>query len=229
MPLDELKRNQPKLKFIDTLKNYSTGKLTSDLLAGLTVALLAIPQKIAYALIAGLPPIHGIYAGGAGASFGAIFGSSRYHITAPSGTYAIVVAGVLTSVAPLGYSPIIVAVYLTFLVGIIQLFFSFFKLGNLSNFVSLSVINGFITGSAIIIIGDQLAKIFGLTAVKSPYFFSRALEYLVELIYFPRLSIISLLFAGAGMATVIFCRLINPPDPGYCFDLAQRSITGFSN
>ncbi len=209
MPLEELKRNQPGFPFIKTLRKYSVDKLTDDFLAGFTVALLAIPQKIAYAIIAGLPPIHGIYAGGAGASFGSFFGSSRYHITAPSGTYAIVVAGVLTTVSPLGYPPVLVAVYLTFLIGIIQLLFSFLKLGNLSSFVSLAVINGFITGSAIVIIGDQTAKILNLSPVQSPYFFSRSLEYLVEFIFSPQLPLNSLLFAGGGIFSVIILRLIS--------------------
>ncbi len=213
MPLQQLKRNQPGLPVWKTIKNYSLDKLKDDFLAGLTVSLLAIPQKIAYAIIAGLPPVHGIYAGGAGATFGALFGDSPYHITAPSGTYAIVVGGVLIGVRHLNYPPVLVAIYLALLVGLIQISFALLKIGNLSRFVSLSVIHGFICGSAFVIIGDQVATIFELQAEKSPYFFSRFLEYLVGFLYSPRLPTLPVTLAAGAILGVIVLKKIHPALP----------------
>ncbi len=228
MPLKQLKRNQPGFPAWETVKNYSLDKLKDDFLAGLTVSLLAIPQKIAYAIIAGLPPVHGIYAGGAGAAFGSIFGDSPYHITAPSGTYAIVVGGVLIGVRHLNYPPVLIAMYLAFLVGLIQISFALLKIGNLSRFVSLSVIHGFICGSAFVIIGDQVATIFELEAEKSPFFFSRFLEYLVGFIYSPRFPIIPVTLAAGAILGVVVLKKINQNLPAILLvALAGSAISYF--
>lgn len=149
--------------FTSWLRIYTKEKAVADFLAGLTVAVVLVPQAMAYAMLAGLPPVYGLYAGLVGAGVAALFGSSTQLSTGP---VAIVSFLVLTSLAPLATPEtaeyISLAVLLALLVGIIQFSMGVFKLGFLMNFVSHSVIVGFSSAAAIIIASTQIPSLLGV-------------------------------------------------------------------
>lgn len=227
MIVDELKRDLPSLPFLETFQKYNKDKLLGDSVSGLTVALLAIPQCMAYALIVGLPPVYGLYAGIAGAIFGALFGSSDYHITGPTGTIAVVISGIIIGFRPSGYSLVSLATILSVLVGLIQLSFSLLKIGNLAQFVSISVMNGFITGSALVIMGDQLGTILKLQGSNSPYFFSRLLRQLMEIAYKDVVPYLSIGLAVGAILLTIILRLIDDRLPAILISTIVGGIIAY--
>jgi SulP family sulfate permease len=149
--------------FLSWLQIYNKEKAIADLVAGLTVAVVLVPQGMAYAMLAGLPPVYGLYAGLVGAGIAALFGSSTQLSTGP---VAIVSFLVLTSLAPLATPEtteyITLAILLALLVGIIQFAMGVFKLGFIMNFVSHSVIVGFSSAAAIIIASTQVPSLLGI-------------------------------------------------------------------
>lgn len=135
-----------------------------DLSAGISVAVVTIPQALAYASLAGLPPHLGLYASFLPTIVAAIFGTSSFLITGPTAMLALLTAASLSSLAEVGTATYITyALSLTVLVGLIQIGLGLFKMGNLINFVAHTVILGFTNAAAIIIILSQLPKLFGVS------------------------------------------------------------------
>ena len=141
--------------------------LRADIMAGLTVALILIPQSMAYAQLAGLPAHYGLYASLLPPIIAAFFGSSRQLSTGPVAMVSLMTAAALEPLATAGGEAFVgYAVMLAFMVGFFQLFLGLFRLGVLLNFLSHPVILGFVNAAAIIIATSQLGKIFGVTAEK---------------------------------------------------------------
>jgi SulP family sulfate permease len=147
-------------RFVST---YDRDNLRPDLLAGLTLAVILIPQSIAFAILAGLPPQMGLYASIAGAAAGALWGSSRQMYTGPSNALSLLVLSTLSAVALPGSNQYAVAAGLmALMVGIAQLLMGLVRLGVLINFVSHSVIVGFATGAGVLIIIKQIGPLLGI-------------------------------------------------------------------
>ncbi len=132
-----------------------------DLIAGLTVALVALPQAMAYAFIAGVEPKYGIYALIVGSIIAALFGSSRHLHTGPVNASSIVIAAAM---APYIHQDNYMAMVflLALLAGVFQLGAGLFKLGNLAQFISRSVLIGFMAGASLLIIINQVPNLLGL-------------------------------------------------------------------
>src|SRR5665648_400900 len=138
--------------------------IKSDLIAGLTVALVLIPQSMAYAQLAGLPAYYGLYAAFLPGIIAAMWGSSRQLATGPVAVVSLLTASTLAPLAATGSEQFIaLAIMMALLVGIIQLCLGIFKLGVVVNFLSHPVIVGFTNAAAIIIGLSQLSKIFGVS------------------------------------------------------------------
>lgn len=114
---------------LDQINGYLRESLRFDLMAGLTVAMVAIPQSMAYAAIAGVNPIYGLYAAIVPAIIGALFGSSRHLITGPTNATALVTAGVLVAVS--GGASLEFVFALAILSGLVRLTLGLFKLGSI--------------------------------------------------------------------------------------------------
>ncbi len=140
--------------------SYFRQNLRFDLIAGLTVAMVAIPQSMAYAAIAGVNPIYGLYAAIVPAIIGALFGSSNHLITGPTNATALVTAGVLVTVS--GAASIEFVFALAILSGLIRLALGLFKLGSIIRYVSNSVLTGFLAGAGVLIIINQLGNLLGI-------------------------------------------------------------------
>lgn len=147
-----------------TLLRYTRVDARADLLGGLSVAAVAVPQAMAYALIAGLPPEQGLYTAIVMTAVGAIFDSSRQLINGP--TNAISIA--LLSATALEADPALkiqLAVGMAFLIGLIQILISALRLGDLTRYISHSVIVGFTAGASILLVLDQLKNLLGLKSI----------------------------------------------------------------
>ncbi len=143
----------------------------ADFIAGITVALVLIPQSMAYAQLAGLPPYYGLYAAFLPGIIAALWGSSAQLATGPVAVVSLLTASTLAPLAATGSSQFIaLAILMALIVGIIQLALGAFKLGVVVNFLSHPVIVGFTNAAAIIIGLSQLNKLFGVSMGRSEHF-----------------------------------------------------------
>jgi SulP family sulfate permease len=145
---------------LDSLRSYSPGDLGADILAGLTVATVAVPQAMAYAILAGLPPQYGLYTAVVMTAVGALFDSSRQLINGPTNAISIALLSAL-SVIPEG-DRTSAAVLFTLLVGLVQLGITVLRLGDLTRYVSHAVIVGFTLGAGILIVLGQFKNLVGV-------------------------------------------------------------------
>jgi len=139
----------------------------ADFMAGITGAIIVLPQGVAFAIIAGLPPVYGLYSAIVPTIIAALFGSSRHLISGPTTAISIVI---FTTISPLS-SPgsveyIQMVITLTFIAGAFQLALGFARLGTLVNFVSHSVVVGFTAGAAILIGAGQFSNLIGVAGSK---------------------------------------------------------------
>ncbi|WP_295399995.1 SulP family inorganic anion transporter [uncultured Thiocystis sp.] len=145
------------------LPKVGPAEIKADLLAALTGAIVVLPQGVAFATIAGMPPEYGLYAGMVPAIIAAWFGSSRHLVSGPTTAASVVLFSAL-SVMALPGSPdyVVLALTLTFMVGVMELALGFARLGALVNFISHSVVVGFTAGAAVLIAAKQLKHFFGV-------------------------------------------------------------------
>jgi SulP family sulfate permease len=150
---------------------FSGANVRADLLAGITVALVLIPQSMAYAQLAGLPAYYGLYAAFLPGIIAAMWGSSAQLATGPVAVASLLTASALAPLAATGSEQFVaLAILLALLVGLIQLALGIFKLGVVVNFLSHPVIVGFTNAAAIIIGLSQLNKLFGVSMGRSEHF-----------------------------------------------------------
>ena len=150
------------------LPNYTGSTFKSDFIAGITVSVLLIPQGMAYALIAGLPPIYGLYAALSPQIIYALLGTSKQLAVGPVAMDSLLVAAGLGTISILGPEEYIQsAILLAFLMGAIQFLLGLFKMGFLVSFLSKPLIKGFTSGAAIIIGLSQVKHILGISLHQS--------------------------------------------------------------
>ncbi|HLT50324.1 MAG TPA: sulfate permease [Arenibacter sp.] len=159
------------LPFLDWLPKYTRKDFRGDTVAGLTVGIILIPQGMAYAMIAGLPPVYGLYAALFPVLIYAFLGTSRQIAVGPVAMDSLVVAAGLGTLAISGLENyILMALFLSFMVGLFQLSLGLLRMGFLVNFMSKPVINGFTSAAALIIIFSQLKHLFGVEVISSNKF-----------------------------------------------------------
>ena len=145
--------------------------IKADLLAGLTGTIILVPQAVAYASIAGLPPEYGLYTAIVPVIVSALFGSSWHLVCGPTAALSIVIFATLSPLAEPASSAYIQLVFsLTFMTGVMMLAMGLARLGFLVNFISHSVVIGFTTGAAVLIATSQLKNFFGVSAPASASF-----------------------------------------------------------
>ena len=149
------------LPLVRTLRGYGLDQLRPDFVAGLTTALFAVPQAMAYALIAGFPPASGIATAVVASIFGAAFGSSEFLINGPTNALAVMLAANAALFAANG-DLIGSVVLLTLLVGAVQLVGGLLRIGTLTRFVSEPVLTGFTAGAGVYIVINQLPAFLGI-------------------------------------------------------------------
>ena len=156
--------------FLDWFKGYNGSAFKLDLMAGITVAMVLIPQSMAYAQLAGLPAYYGLYAAFLPPMVSALFGSSRQLGTGPVAVVSLMSAASLEPLATAGSPEFIAyAIVLALVVGCFQFSLGVLRLGMVVNFLSHPVINGFTNAAAIIIASSQFSKFFGVYVDKAPH------------------------------------------------------------
>lgn len=178
--------------FKKDFERYTWGFLRQDMLAGISIAMLTLPQAMANALLAGLSIETGIFAAIFSAVIVALFGSSRHVLAGPSNAIAILIQGGLSTIYFTYYRDFVgaekdflfvqILTQLAFLVGIIQILAAFFKLGRLTHFVSHSVVIGYISGVALALVINQLFSLLGMNVpVNSSSLFERTIYIFTHL------------------------------------------------
>lgn len=188
---------------VDIFRRYKREDLRPDLTAGLTVAVVMLPQAIAYALVAELPPQMGLYAAIVATVVGALWGSSYHLHTGPTNTTSLIVLSGLLAVAAPGTPDYLVAAgVMAVWVGIVRLGLGLLRMGVLANFVSDSVVVGFTGGAGILIVVNQLQHLFRVDIARSPMFYTtlREIGRQVTAVHLPSLAI------GGGM--IVFLLLL---------------------
>src|SRR5712675_344554 len=146
---------------LDSLRNYSLRFFALDTMAGLTVAAVALPQAMAYAQIANLPPQYGLYTAIVMTAVGALLDSSKQLINGPTNAISIAVLSALVAFSDAERIPAVIL--LALMVGMVQTGISLLRLGDLTRYVSHAVIIGFTLGASVLLVMDQLKNLLGLT------------------------------------------------------------------
>ncbi len=170
------RRSDPAARLLPFLRWWhlvNRKSLRADLFAGLTGAFIVLPQGVAFAMIAGLPPQYGLYTAIVTPVVAALFGSSRHLVSGPTTAISIIVFSTLGPLAEPGSDTYIrLALTLTFMAGVYQTVFGLARLGSLINFVSHSVVVGFTAGAAILIAVGQLKHALGIEVPRGASFLS---------------------------------------------------------
>ncbi|MCP4756716.1 MAG: STAS domain-containing protein [Proteobacteria bacterium] len=179
--------------FIEWFKDYSLNEFKLDIVAGLTVALVLIPQSMAYAQLAGLPAYYGLYASFLPPMIASLFGSSRQLATGPVAIVSLMTAASLEPLATAGSQEYIAyAILLALVVGIFQFLMGVLRLGLIVELLSHPVISGFTVAGAIIIATSQLSKMFGVYVDRTPHRYQEVFNVVVaalEYTHWPTLLI----------------------------------------
>ena len=157
--------------FLKWMKQVNRETLRADLMAGLTGAVIVLPQGVAFATIAGLPPEYGLYTAMVTPIIAALFGSSHHLVSGPTTAISIVVFSAISRYAEPGTPEFVnLALTLSFLAGVYQFGFGLARLGSLVNFVSHTVVIGFTAGAAILIATSQMKHVLGIHVPKGESF-----------------------------------------------------------
>lgn len=197
--------------------------LRADLISGITVAIVVIPQAVAFASIAGMPPQYGLYAGMIPPIIAAFFGSSWHLMSGPTTAASIVLLTSLSAFAePLTPEYVSLALALTFMVGVIELTLGLARMGTIVNFISHSVVVGFTTGAAILIASKQLKHFFGVPIPRGGHLID-TLEHFWEQI--PNINGFVLATALATFLSGIISRRLWPRIPHLIIALIAGALT----
>lgn len=150
---------------VHTVRHYNVRKFGRDLVAGLTVSVVEVPQAMAYALIAGVPPQYGLYTSIIQGVIGAMLSSSEHLTTGPTNTQSLLIAATVHRLVAAPGDPMYLELVfcLTLLKGLIQLVFAAARMGNMTRYVSRSVIAGVAAGAGVLILVGQLPNFLGIT------------------------------------------------------------------
>lgn len=193
------------------LSHYKKAYINQDLLAGLIVAIMLIPQGMAYAMLAGLPPVYGLYAATIPLIVYALFGTSRHLSVGPVALISILTLSSVSTLAKPGTDEYFsLVLLLMLLVGIIQLSIGLLKLGFLIHFISHAVMSGFISASAVIIGFSQLNHLLGIK-LESNHVFSIIREVINQL---PEINIYTLIIGLGSTLILLIFKHFFPKVPG---------------
>lgn len=185
--------------------------LRADLVAGLVGAIVVLPQGVAFATLAGLPPEFGLYCAMVPTIVAALWGSSLHAVTGPTNAVSLVVFATVAPLAAPG-SPQYIGLVLTlsFMAGVIMLAMGLARLGTVVNFISHTVVVGFTAGAAVLIVASQLGNFFGLTLRRGGSFLETVAAFARSL---PDLQPYVLLVGAATLAAAVVARRLAPKVP----------------
>jgi len=214
------------LPFLDWIGQVRDPKVfRADLIAGITVALVLIPQSMAYAQLAGLPPYYGLYASFLPVIVASLWGSSAQLATGPVAVVSLLTASTLAAYVTIGSDEFIaMAIVLALLVGVVQFLLGLFRLGVIVNFLSHPVILGFTNAAALIIGLSQLNKIFGVTKPRSEFFANDIYEVVLQI---PDTHIPTLIMGVAAIVIMWSLKKYIPKVPGVLVAVALTTVVSW--
>jgi len=220
------------IPLVQTVQSYKLKYLKVDLLAGLTVGIIAFPQAIAFAILAGIDPVWGIYTAIITGAVAALFGGSEHNVTGPTSAIALVLAGIVATHGQVS------AMTMALIMGIFQLLFAIFQLGQVVNFVPYPVLTGFSSGVAVLIFMSQLGQFLGIESNLGSGLF----EIMGNLYWqFSQIDLVALTIGVTTILIIMLLQKINKNIPAnlialilcslftYAFDLEIATIGSFSS
>ncbi len=214
---------QQLLPFLVWGRQLKKQNIIDDLMAGLTGAIIVLPQGVAYAFIAGLPPEYGLYTAIITPVIAALFGSSFHLISGPTAAISIVVMSVASGMGELDQSQYIATVLtITLLAGLIQLTLGLLRMGSVVNFISHTVVIGFTAGAAVLISSSQLKHLFGIH-VPNGLSFTEGLEQLI--IHLGDTNLYSLSVGLITLISALIVRKINQKLPYLLIGMLVGSLS----
>jgi len=194
----------------------------ADLIAGITGAIIVLPQGVAFAIIAGLPPEYGLYSAIVPAIVAALFGSSYHLISGPTTAISIVIFSTISPLAaPSSDEYISMVLTMTFLAGICQIALGFARMGSLVNFISHSVVVGFTAGAAILIGASQLSNFLGVPGSKRHAFIHICWDLIKEI---PQTNLYVVTIALVTLGVAILIKVFMPKWPYMLIAMIAGSI-----
>ena len=224
--MDKIAKFLPFLAWIHEIKDKDI--LKADLVAGLTVALVLVPQSMAYAQLAGLAPQYGLYASFLPVMIAALMGSSRQLGTGPVAVVSLLTAAAIPTIIPDGADMVTYAAYaslLAFLVGIFQFALGALKLGFVINFLSHPVVVGFTNAAAIIIGTSQLNKVFGVSKGEGEHTYEQVWGTITNAA--ADTHMVTLLIAVLAFAIMISVKNYAPKLPGVLIAVVVTTVISY--
>ncbi|PIE71115.1 MAG: sodium-independent anion transporter [Deltaproteobacteria bacterium] len=213
--------------FLLWFQDYDTGKLRTDIVAGITVAMVLIPQSMAYAQLAGLPAYYGLYAAFLPPMVAALFGSSRQLATGPVAVVSLMSAASLEPLATAGSAEFIAySVLLALTVGIFQFLLGVLRLGLVVNLLSHPVVNGFTNAAAIIIASSQFSKLFGVYVDKAPHHYQTIINVCKSAIHYTHVPTLAMGIFSIALMTGL--KRVNPRIPNVLVAVAITTVISFA-
>ena len=220
--------------FVSWFRGYGRRFIKPDLFAGLTVAVVAVPQSMACAIIAGLPVQYGLYASIVPTIVGCLWGSSAHLITGPTTAVSLVVFSTLSPLAPPGSIAYVeLAFFIALLVGAVQIIMGLARIGAMLNFVSHAVLMGFTAGAAVLIAVKQFPAMLGLHIQQTSVFYEHVFNIVTHV---HETALITMLLGLITIGAIVGLRKYRPAWPGTliamvlvgilvaAFDLDQRGV-----
>jgi SulP family sulfate permease len=208
--------------FLNWIRFVTRGSLKADFIAGLTGAVIVLPQGVAFATIAGLPPEYGLYTAMVTPIIAALFGSSHHLISGPTTAISIVVFSAISNHAEPGTPEFIqLTLTLTFLAGVYQLGFGLARLGSLVNFVSHTVVIGFTAGAALLIATSQMKHILGIQIPKGESFLHTWYDIYAN---FGQINIYLLTIALVTLISALLVKRYSPKIPNLLVGMVIGSL-----
>ena len=211
--------------FLAWFRLVTKDTLRADLIAGFTGAVIVLPQGVAFATIAGLPPEYGLYTAMVTPIIAALFGSSRHLISGPTTAISIVVFSSVSNHAEVGSPEFVqLALTMTFLAGAYQFGFGLVRLGALVNFVSHTVVVGFTAGAALLIATSQMKNVLGIHIPKGESFIHTWYDVWLGL---PNIQINVVIIALATLLIALASKKLMPKLPNLLIGLIAGTGLGF--
>ncbi|MGN1281057.1 MAG: SulP family inorganic anion transporter [Succinivibrio sp.] len=201
-------------------EGYSFSLFRADVIAGLTVAIVALPLAMAMAVASGASPDKGLVTAVVAGFFISFLGGSRVQIGGPTGAFVVVIFDVIQR---FGFNGLILA---SIMAGIILIIAGYAKLGKLIKYIPYPVITGFTTGIAVIIASSQVKDFLGLTEKNIPADFLN--KWAVYFSHIDQTSFSAVLLGALGLATIIICKKISPKIPSYLVSILLISVLAFA-
>jgi MFS superfamily sulfate permease-like transporter len=213
--------------FVRWFKGYSLSGFRADFISGLTVALVLVPQSMAYAQLAGLPAYYGLYAAFLPPMVAALFGSSRQLATGPVAVVSLMTATALEPLATAGSESFIAyAILLALMVGLFQLALGVLRLGLVVNFLSHPVVIGFTNAAALIIASSQLSKLFGVQVDKAEHHYQTVINVIKAAMSYTHWP--TVLLAVLAFATMILLRRIHHRIPNVLVAVVIATVVSWT-